>query len=403
MSVSQSRIRLLVLFANYTDRLSYYDDWLDAFSCADFFSVVALDVVPSDATARIRGALADVDAIVLLHSTNGDTTAYLEPHVGALAERKQPLLTFVGNEVNLPGSPIAKKRHVFSRLRPEFIATQLLPEAGEYLFGDVAGRVVAIPHALNPKAYRPTHASESRPIDIGAKAARYLPHLGDVDRNCILDFFRTQGPDLGLRTDISDQRADREGWAGFLNACKGTVATEAGSWFLERDDRSVNEIREYVLNQSKLVIRNDSKLRTLGHKLPSWARQAARKFLAGGVIRHEALVNEALNTDEIIRLFFSGRERPGFYGKCISSRHFDAAGTNTCQIMFPGRFNDILVADRHYLALEPDFSNLDIVLERFRDPSARQEVIDATYDLVMDGHTYAHRMRQVYELLLNAR
>jgi hypothetical protein len=206
-----------------------------------------------------------------------------------------------------------------------------------------------------------------------------------------------------LKTDISDRRADRDGWAEFLNACKGTAATEAGSWFLERDDRTVNEIRDYVLNQSKLVIRNDSKLRTWGHKLPWWARQAARKVLAGGLITHEALVNESLDTDEVVRLFFSGRERPRFYGKCISSRHFDAAGTKTCQIMFPGCFNDILIADRHYLALEPDFSNLDLVLDRFNDPVARQDIVDAAYDLVMGGHTYAHRMRQVYDLLLDAR
>ena len=400
MALAESRIRLLVLFANYTDRLSYYDDWLDAFSSSGLFSAIIVDIASSGAPARIRAALEDVDAVVLLHSTNGDTTVYLEPHVGMLADRRQPLLTFVGNEVNLPGSPISDKRDVFSRLRPQWVATQLLPEAGEYLFGDVADRVVAIPHALNPTAYRPVRASEFRPIDIGAKAVRYLPHLGDVDRNRILDFFRMRGPGLGLTTDISDRRTNRQGWAEFLNACKGTVATEAGSWFLERDDHTVNEIRDHVLKQSGLVIRNDSRLRTWGHKLPWWARQAARKILGGRLIRHEALLNEGLDSDEIINLFFAGRERPGFYGKCISSRHFDAAGTKTCQIMFAGRFNEILVADQHYLALEPDFSNLDQVLERFKDPRARQRIVDAAYDLVMGGHTYAHRMRQVYDVLM---
>ena len=71
---------------------------------------------------------------MLLHSTNGDTTIYLEPHIEALAHRKVPLLTFVGNEVNLPGSPIADKRRLFEILKPEYIATQLLLEAGKYLF-----------------------------------------------------------------------------------------------------------------------------------------------------------------------------------------------------------------------------------------------------------------------------
>ena len=75
--------------------------------------------------------------------------------------------------------------------------------------------------------------------------------------------------------------------------------------------------------------------------------------------------------------------------------HFDAAGTKTCQIMFRGRFNDILLADEHYFALEPDFSNVDEVLRRFRDPRERSRVADAAHDLVLREHTYAHRMRQV--------
>jgi len=396
---AQSQISLLVLYANYTDRLSYYDDWLDAFRTSELFAANCIDIVTSEAPERVRSALRSVDAIVLLHSTNGDTTVYLEPLLEVLADRRQPLLSFVGNEVNLPGSPISEKRQVFSMLRPQWVATQLLPEAGHYLFGDLAERVVAIPHALNPSVYWPETPSEARPIDIGAKAVRYLPHLGDVDRNRVLDFFDTCGPELGLSTDISDHRVNREGWAAFLNTCKATVATEAGSWFLERGDQTVNAIREHVLRRSALTIRNDSPLRTWGHKLPWWARQAARKLLAGNLIKHEALVNEGLDAQEILDTFFARREKPDVYGKCISSRHFDAAGTKTCQIMIPGRFNDILLAGEHYIALAPDFSNVDDVVVQFKDVAMRRRIVDRAYDLVMDGHTYAHRMRQVYDVL----
>ena len=81
------------------------------------------------------------------------------------------------------------------------------------------------------------------------------------------------------------------------------------------------------------------------------------------------------------------------YGKCISSRHFEAIGTKTCQIMFHGRFNDILEADQHYLALNQDFSNLEDVLVRFLDPTHRRAIVEEAYTYVMDTHTYAHRMR----------
>jgi hypothetical protein len=395
-----SRIRVLVGYANYTDRLSYYDDWLDAFAKAPQFDAVPFDIVPAEARQRLPGLLKEVDAVVLLHSTNGDTTDYLEPHAPALAARKVPLLSFVGNEVSLPGSPIAEKRRVLSLFRPDFVATQLLLEAGEYLFGDVAGRVVAIPHALNPDAYRPVRTLDDRPIDIGARAVRYLAHLGDDDRNRLLDWFSTHGPSRGLAVDISDGRFDRAGWADFLNRCKGTVATEAGTWFLEKDDATVNAIRDYVLERSGggLVIRNDSALRKFGHQLPWWARTMARKLLRHGPVRHEALVNEAIDPREIHETFFAGRQRPAIHGKCISSRHFDAAGTKTCQIMFRGRFNDILVADEHYIALEPDFANIDDVLRRFKMAEERHRIGHAAFELAHEAHTYTHRMTRLSDI-----
>jgi len=396
-----SRMRLLVGYADYTDRLSYYDDWRDAFMAAPQFDTVALNIAGSDAKEKLPRLLNGADAVVLLHSTNGDTTMYLEPHMEVLADRKVPLLTFVGNEVNLPGSPIADKRRVFSALRPEYVATQLLLEAGEYLFQDVATRaVVAIPHALNSNVYRSSIAPELRQLDIGARAVRYLPHLGDDDRNRLLQWFADNGSDRGLKVEVSDARLDRKGWASYLDQCRGTVATEAGSWYLERDDATVNAVREYVLAKTSksYVIRNDSMLRRLGHRLPWWLRTMARRMMAHGPLRHEAIVNEQIDHAEIFLKFFADKPHPAHYAKCISSRHFDAAGTKTCQIMFRGRFNDILKAGEHYLALESDFSNIDDVLAQFRDPARRQNVVDAAFALVTDRHTYAHRMRQIYDL-----
>jgi hypothetical protein len=405
MRFAESRMRLLVLYANYTDQLSYYNDWLDAFCKSELFLTTKIDIVSQGASELVRSASKAVDAIVLLHSTNADTTSYLEPCIGALLERRARLLSFVGNEVNIPGAPISDKRRLFSRIQPEFIATQLLQEAGVYLFGDVAVRsVVAIPHALNPDVYQPECPSHLRPIDIGARSAKYLPHIGDVDRNRLLAFFQARGSELGLKTDISDRRRTRKGWADFLNSCKGTVATEAGSWFLERDDRTVNKIRDRAIEskRSTLVIRQHSKLYKVAKLLPARIRRLVRSLLKTGFIQHEALIDEGVDADEVLRTYFSGRQRPPFYGKCISSRHFDAIGTKTCQIMFPGRFNDILVADQHYFALSADFSNLKSVLEQFKDPAARHRIADTAYSMVMERHTYTHRMRSVYDTLASS-
>ncbi len=109
-------MRILMGYAQYTDRLSYYDDWLDAFATAPQFDILRLNIVAANARAHLPKLLREVDAVVLLHSTNGDTSIYLEPHLEAFTSRRVPLLTFVGNEVNLPGSPIADKRRLLTVL-----------------------------------------------------------------------------------------------------------------------------------------------------------------------------------------------------------------------------------------------------------------------------------------------
>jgi hypothetical protein len=396
----RDRFRLLVLNARYPTRLSYFDDWLDAFVGSDLFDAIDLNIVGGDAAERLPALQNEVDGIVMLHSVNGDTTEYLEPLAPILAERRVPLLSFVGNEVNLPGSPIAAKRDVFARLGPDWIATQLLQNTGEFLFGDVCRRgVVAIPHALNPQAFRPELDLSSRPIEVGVRAARYLPHLGDDDRNRLLDFFASLGRNGRVTVDIGNDRFTREGWAGFLNRCQATVATEAGSWFVERDDATIEKIRAYVRERTGpgIVIPNDSPLRRLGHKLPWGVREFLRKILRSGLVRHESLISA--DPAEIHRIFFVNRPRAPVYGKGLSSRHFDAIGTKTLQIMFPGRYNDILVAGRHYVAIAPDFSNLDEVLGVLRDPRARQAIVDEAYSFALDRHTYAHRVADVHRLL----
>ncbi|MGI8526922.1 MAG: glycosyltransferase family protein [Pseudolabrys sp.] len=396
----ESRIRVLALHARYTDQISYFDDWLDALKAHPGFDVAEFDILrsPRDLSRRLR----ETDAVIALHSTNGDTTMHLERHVTALASRRVPLITFVGNELNMPGGSITAKRRVFGQIAPQWIATQLMQEAGQFLFGDVASDgVISIPHALNASVFRPLAGSKDRSIDLGTRVARYLPHIGDDDRNRIADRFIAIGRERHLVTDISHQRFDRAGWVAFLNRCKGTVSSEAGSWFIERDDATVNAIRKYQREHTAgVAIANDSPVMRLGYKLPRWLRRAALRAFSAAGGRYEYQTNaDPRHYPDIHNRFFAGKARPEVYGKCISSRHFEAAGTLTCQIMFRGRFNDILEADRHYLALESDFSNLDEVLRRFCDDGERAVVTRAAHSHVLAGHTYDHRMRQLEDLM----
>jgi hypothetical protein len=391
-------LKTLLLTVEYPSRASYYDDWRDAFVAAPQFDVTVRNVFDRVVRAEVQRTIGDYALIVVLHACTADSLLYAEPLTGALQARKGRLVAFIGNELNLPFAPLGAKIAWLKRVRPDIVATQLLEEAGAWLYAEVGARVISLPHALNPDAFQARTPQSDRPIDIGARSFRYLAYLGDDERNRIYDYFAVHRFTPKLALDFSTEaRFDRAGWAAFLDRCKATIATEAGSWFLERDDATVLAIRDYLAgkNGGGFVIRADSPLRPWAHRLPYAVKALARLLLRHGPIRHEAIAAEKVDFAEIHARFFAGRPRAPVYAKCVSSRHFDAVGTKTVQIMFPGRYNDILEADRHYLALEPDFSNIDAVMTRFRDPAERVRITEAAHAHVMAAHTYSHRLARL--------
>jgi spore maturation protein CgeB len=99
--------------------------------------------------------------------------------------------------------------------------------------------------------------------------------------------------------------------------------------------------------------------------------------------------------DEVHSRFFADPDREYRSGKCISSRHFEAIGTETCQILLEGGYNGILEPDVHYIAVRRDLANLDEALERFGDEDYRRELVKRTREFALDGHTYDHRVAQL--------
>ncbi len=396
----------LVLFAQYTNQLSYYDDWLDAFRTHPGFRVETANVRSRADRSIIRRGIGRYDLIVLLHSTNADTLLYVEPLKETFSKRRGKLLCFVGNELNAPGSPISARIKFLNEIKADYIATQLLIETGQWLYAGVpSAKVIGVPHALNPLVFKPLVADADRPIDIGTRSARYIAYLGDNDRNRLFELFSERSFDPALRVDIStSERFSREAWCNFLNRCKGTVSNEAGGAFLERDDLTMTAIRAYVMEKERrrggVVISNSSRLRGVGHMLPAPAKVFLRRFLRGGLLRHEMLINEELSFAEIYERFYSDWvPNTPVYGKCVSSRHFEAIGTETCQILMEGRYNDILIAGTHYLSLKSDFSNINAVIAEFRDPARRSEISRTARAFVLDCHTHRVRVDNIRALL----
>ncbi|HMM75130.1 MAG TPA: glycosyltransferase [Gammaproteobacteria bacterium] len=238
----------------------------------------------------------------------------------------------------------------------DFIASQLPPAAGAWLYAECPkSKVLHAPAALNPLRFRPLGLP--RDVDVGFRGDLYPLSIGDDERTRVLERFRTQGERWGLRVDIRYERVPGPRWNECLNRWHGIVGAESGTYFLERDDVTERKVKAHLSLHSQ------------------------ESF------------------EEVRRLFFDTHPNP-VSGKAISSRHFEPIGTRTAQLLLTGTYNDILRADEHYFAIARDLSDVETVVERYRDPAERARIVEAAWQLAMQGHTYDHRVAALVEAAL---
>ena len=397
----ETRIRAVVLTVRYGVRASYYEDWLDAFESSPHFVITAFNLFRlGERRAAIR-AVRDAELVVALHPCSADTLRSINPLRQALKDRRGRLLVLVGNEYNLPWIRLADKREFLRDVGADWVGTQLPLGAGEWLYGDIGTTVLPVPHAANEFVFRRDKPIDARPIDLGARSFRYPVYLGDDERNRVYDLFARLGPAAGLRVDIAnDRRLGRAEWAAFLKNCRGTIGSEAGTWYLERYDRTALAIREFLRERSNgAVIRADGWLHAAARRLPYGVKAGLTALQQRFSLRHEAFGSSEGDFAEVQTRFFASQPRCPVYSKCISSRHFEAAATGTCQLLVHGRYNDILKADEHFIPLQSDLSDAPEAISRFCDPTERNRIAAVAHDLVHDSHTYRRRLAALHAAL----
>jgi len=345
--------KLFALLQDVNARLSYSADWRDAFLASPSLDVEVCNINNLVHLGHCLLGLKRYDLIVVSHVAAGDDMKLLLKIAPAFHRRRAPIVTFIGNEYDL----LDEKIRFLGRVGCEYVCTQLPLPAGRYLYGECEGcRVVEMPHALNPAHYYPIPDAR-RDTDIGFIGDIYWPFIGDRERTEVIEWFERNGDGHGLRCDIRKQRLSRSDWHEFLNRCKALIGAESGTYYLNDRGRLLDRARHYNLFEDR-----------------------------------------AASFDDVFERFFRA-EAPAVSGKCISSRHFEPIGTKTCQILLEGEYNGILEADRHYIAIKKDFSNIDEVIERYRDADYRSRMVEETYDYVMAQHTYRHRVEHLLRVV----
>ena len=187
-----------------------------------------------------------------------------------------------------------------------------------------------------------------RPIDLSYRARRCAPWLGRLayEKAWIADEFIQRTRAKGLKLDISLEESDRiysKAWLALLGHSKAVLGTESGSSIWDFD-RSIEKKTNQFLKTHR-----EADFETVYENV--------LKAYDGNIVY-----------------------------SAISPRVFEAAAMKTAMIMFPGYYSGVCEADKHYVVLEKDFSNLDVVLKKLNDVDFLQALVERTYDdLILSG------------------
>lgn len=328
--------------------LSYQTAWPRAFRAHPRLACVPVDVTSRSASLRVRAAARRerLDSVVLLHSVFSNSCLVGRRLADAIGSLPQPKALFVGNEYKLMPEKLAFAEAIDVSL----LVTQLpAPEVRAQYAERLRCAVAYVPSAaLDPDAFAPRTPRAERPLDLGYRAHPNPLYLGHDERRLVAERVGGAARRHGLRVDISLDPADRlpeDGWAAFLDACRGQLGSEAGSDYFELTDETRHRVNDFLE-------------------------------------RHPET-----GPDEVFERFFRAYERP-VSGRTLSSRIVEAAGTKTVQLLLEGDYAGLFEPDVHYIPVRKDFSNVDEALDRLLDAAHAAAVADRAYELAVSELTY---------------
>ena len=192
----------------------------------------------------------------------------------------------------------------------------------------------------------------ARTVDVAYRAYAappWLGRLGSLKRE-IADVFAAAAPRGDLVADISTRDEDAlfgAAWHRFYARSRYVLGVEGGASILDHDASIRASVERYCAEHPRASF------------------------------------------EEVEAACFPGRDGE-LDLRAISPRHFEACAARTCQVLVRGDYNGILEAGRHYIPVEPDFSNVGDVLDSLRDEALRLRITEAAYEDVIASGRYGY-------------
>jgi hypothetical protein len=294
----------------------------------------------------------EFDAVVIHYTISLVSARYLPPPLPERLKRFEGLkVQFIQDEYRTVDAVTAAMRNigidVLFTCVPE-------PAAGRIYDSRLPGvtRVFTLPgYVPDELVGRRVAPAEERPIDVGYRG-RELPvwvgRLGQ-EKTAIGRAFLEYAAGRGLRCDISSSEDDRiygENWTRFLASCRATLGTESGVSIIDFDGSVEALAKDYLPRRP-------------------YATPEEIERDVTGPYEGKVVINTA------------------------SPRLFEAAALRTAMILFPGSYGGVVEPERHYIRLEKDFSNIDEVVDRMRQPAYLDDLADRAYDDLIASGRYS--------------
>jgi hypothetical protein len=212
---------------------------------------------------------------------------------------------------------------------------------------------------------------------------------GYLDDNVVQDALRWSKPTRLRQIFVSYRASDTGYWLGEHGAHKTKVG-EAMRAALGRR-RLANDISM----DAKHTIEGKNWLRFLGNSRATIGVEGGASIIdPDGSVKAciDCFVadNPEATLDEVRQTCFP-KENVDFKLACLSPRHLEAIATRTAQALVRGKYNGILEADRHYIPIESDYSNLDAVIDNLQDGDAIATITEQAYRDIVKSGKYSYR------------
>ncbi|WP_425062377.1 glycosyltransferase [Pyruvatibacter mobilis] len=291
------------------------------------------------------------DAVVVHYGLRTSVKGYIPKYIKKrMAEFGGPKILFVQDEYE--NTDMTKKNMVEMGITTVF--TCVPEESREFVYSSPDLQDLTYQSTLT--GYVPEDTSftrmakplKDRSIAIGYRGRQLPHHYGRLgfEKMIIGERVKQEALARELTVDIETDDSKRiyRGWHEFLGNCRATLGTESGSNIFDFDD-------------------------SLRAKAQALADRPFEEVYGEHFEPHEGLVR--MNQ--------------------ISPKFFEAILMKTALICFPGNYSGILKANRHYIPLEKDFSNIDEVFEKLMDDEYIQELTERAYREIISSGRYSYR------------